>query len=236
MAIVNQSKCVGCKKCLLYCPMAAISIKEKKAFVDQDECVECGICLNQCKFGALSIPELSWPRNIRSELSNPKCPCKTGVLGRSTEEMKTNDVTGRFKEGEVGLCAELGRPGTGARISELEKVAMALAKVDGIEFEPCNPITALMVDNTGKMREDVLQEKIMSGIVEVKFPVERTREVLTALKEVEPTINTVFSVDMITVVYPDGSQPPVEIAREMGIDVYPNCKTNMGIGCHKLAR
>jgi hypothetical protein len=144
--------------------------------------------------------------------------------------MKTNDVTNRFKEGEVGLCVELGRPGTGTTFREVEKVSIAFAKIDGVVFEKQNPVTALLADNTGKIREDVLDEKILSGIVEVLFPVEKTREVLTALKQVEPTLNTVCSVGCVTRVYKDGSLPPLDIAREMGIWVSSNCKTNMGLG------
>jgi hypothetical protein len=152
------------------------------------------------------------------------------VTGRGTEEMKTNDVTNRFKEGEVGLCVELGRPGTGCTFRDVEKVALALGKIEGVQFEAQNPVFALMLDSTGKIREDVLDERILSGIVEVLFPVEKTEAALMALKAAEPEVNTVFSVGMITRVCPDGSMPPIEIARKMGFWVSPNCKTNMGLG------
>jgi hypothetical protein len=62
--------------------------------------------------------------------------------GRGTEEMKTNDVTGRYRDGEVGIAAELGRPCVGFRFRDLERVTTGLAE-RGIRFEPDNPVTVL---------------------------------------------------------------------------------------------
>ena len=46
--------------------------------------------------------ELSWPRIVRRAFSDPVVPHEsTGVHGRGTEEVKTNDVSGRVKVGEV---------------------------------------------------------------------------------------------------------------------------------------
>ena len=74
--------------------------------------------------------------------------------------MKTNEVTGRFKSGEVGIAIELGRPGTGARFRDVEKVTQAVAKL-GVELEPQNPLTFLITDSTtGRIDEDVLDEKV----------------------------------------------------------------------------
>ena len=51
------------------------------------------------------------PRILRSRVPHES----TGVEGRGTEEVKTNDVSGRVKMGEVGFTIELGRPGVGVR-------------------------------------------------------------------------------------------------------------------------
>jgi hypothetical protein len=45
----------------------------------------------------------------------------TGVTGRGTEEVKTNVVSGRVRKGRVGLCIDVGRPGAGARMYDVEK-------------------------------------------------------------------------------------------------------------------
>ena len=75
-----------------------------------------------CPTGALTPPKLTWPRTLRAEFSDPnvKHP-STGGGGRGTEEIKTNDVTGRVQEGKIGFAVELGRPGLGARFHDLRR-------------------------------------------------------------------------------------------------------------------
>jgi len=52
-----------------------------------------------------------------------------------TEEMKTNDVTGRFRTGEVGFAIDVGRPnGGGIYLREVEKSRKRLAPL-GVQFE-----------------------------------------------------------------------------------------------------
>lgn len=81
--------------------------------------------------------------------------------GRGTEEMKTNDVTGRYQPGWVAMNVEVGRPGTGTRLTEVQKVVRALA-AKGVEFEPANPLTSLLANpRTGDMRPEVLNEKVL---------------------------------------------------------------------------
>src|SRR3979490_309335 len=64
---------------------------------------------------AFEPDELSWPRIVRRAFSDPRVPHEsTGVEGRGTEEVKTNDVSNRVKVGEVGFTIEFGRPGVGA--------------------------------------------------------------------------------------------------------------------------
>ena len=52
-----------------------------------------------CPTNAHIQPELSWPRILRAMWSDPIAVFpKTMMPGRGTQEMKTNDVTNRFKE------------------------------------------------------------------------------------------------------------------------------------------
>jgi hypothetical protein len=145
--------------------------------------------------------------------------------------MKTNEVTGRFKWGEAGMAVEMGRPGVGARFSDIEKVAMAIAAVGGITFEPKNPLTGLMADKkTGKMNEEVMGEKVLSAIIELMVPQRRIPEIIAAVRKVSKEISTVCSFDLTTKVDPDGGIAAFELAKAAGIQPTLNGKANVGLG------
>jgi NAD-dependent dihydropyrimidine dehydrogenase PreA subunit len=152
------------------------------------------------------------------------------ISGRGTVEMKMNDVMGRFKRGRAGLAAEVGRPGVGARFRDVQIVTRALASI-GVTFEPENPLTELMTDvQTGTLREDILNEKVLSCIIEFDVPLEALARVLARMKEVARQIDTVFAVDLISVVNEDGSIPTVPIAESLGLEPSIAGKTNVGLG------
>jgi len=230
---IDPELCIACEACLPYCPMAAISMKDDVAAIDEDECVDCGVCLKSgcCPVDAFVFEPAPWPRSLRSTFSDPRTEHKeTKIAGRGTEEMKTNDVTGRFQHGWVGMGCEFGRPGIGTRFRDVDKVAQVLAK-HGVEFEAKNPVTFLMEDpKTGKIREDVLNEKVLSGIIECLFPIEKFEEIMNALKEVSKEVDTVFSVEVINRADPDGSYPLRKMLDKMGVPYYINGKQNVGLG------
>lgn len=229
---IDEDSCIACGLCVPYCPMGAINMDDI-ATIDEDECIDCGVCLRAkvCPVDAFIYEPAPWPRSLRAVFSDPTTEHKeTTVTGRGTEEMKTNDVTGRFKRGWVGIGIELGRPGVGARFRDVDKVAQAMAR-SGARFEPNSPVTLLMEDvGAGKLRDDVLDEKVLSAIIECGFPIEKVRTALTALKEVAQDVDTVFSVDCISVAEPDGSLPVDKILSELEISRYINGKTNVGLG------
>ncbi len=230
---IDEEKCITCELCVPYCPMEAISMKDDVAVIDHDECVDCHVCLRAgvCPVDCIIFEPAPWPRSLRATFSDPIVDHKvTGVAGRGTEEMKTNDVTGRFKRGWVGIGLEFGRPGTGTRFHDVEKAAQVMAKL-GVKFEPKNPVTFLMEDvTTGKIKEEVLNEKVLSAIIECVFPIEKLKDVLMALEEVSKEADTVFSVACINRAEPDGSFPVERILSELGIPYYMNGKNNVGLG------
>src|SRR5229473_1301153 len=120
-----------------------------------------------CPTAAFEPDELVWPRTVRRAFSDPRVPHEsTGVEGRGTEEVKTNDVSGRVQRGEAGFTIEFGRPGVGVWFRDIQKMTRALAQAN-VPFENKNPLTLLMSDvSTGTLREDILDEKILSAIVE----------------------------------------------------------------------
>src|SRR5713226_10408409 len=158
-----------------------------------------------CPTAAFEPDELAWPRTVRRAFSDPRVPHEsTGVEGRGTEEVKTNDVSGRVQLGEVGFTIEFGRPGVGVWFHEIQKMTTALAQA-GVAFEKKNPITSLMSDvATGTLRQDILGEKILSAIVEIKVPVSRTEEIILLVREVEKQVDTVVALGVGTRCDADG--------------------------------
>src|SRR5450432_2067644 len=124
-----------------------------------------------CPTAAFEPEELVWPRVVRRAFSDPRVPHEsTGIEGRGTEEVKTNDVSDRVKVGEVGFTIELGRPGVGVWMREIQQMCLRLGAA-GVSFEKRNPITSLMTDvRSGTLREDILGEKVMLAIVEDQGP------------------------------------------------------------------
>ena len=230
---VNEDKCSGCELCLDYCPVEAIVIEEKKARIDEDLCTECGNCkrIDICPEDAFEETELEWPRSIRAIFSNPLSECKeTGVTGRGTEEMKTNDVVGRFGPNDIGFAVDVGRPNVGTRLKEVEKLTKVVAEI-GVLFAPDNPLTFLMKNKqTGELKPEVRNENVISSIIEFKVGLDKVLGVVRALKKVAKNIDTVFSVGVISRVGVDGSIPVRSLLESERIDIRPNGKTNLGLG------
>lgn len=184
-----------------------------------------------CPTAAFEPDDLQWPRVVRRAFSDPRATHEaTGVQGRGTEEAKTNDVTGRVKQGEVGFTIEFGRPGVGVWFEDIQKMTQALAKAN-VPFEKRNPLTLLMSDvSTGTLKPDVLGEKVLSAIVEIKVPVERTEEIIRLVHQVEKQIRTVVALGVSTRCDENGEENVVAPILERSGYRLHRAKTNTGLG------
>lgn len=229
---VNENLCVGCKSCVPYCPVHAITVEDSVAKIDLEVCTECNACFRSgaCKLNALEPDDnIQWPRIVRPQLSDVFTEYQ-GVAGRGTEEMKTNDVTGRYKRGYSGIAIELGRPGVGTNFRDVELLTQIVAK-HGAIFEPKNPVTSYISDlSTGKIQEDILDERVISAIIEVLVKNEELENVIKAILEVSDKLDTVFSLDVVCIVNPDNTISAQKILDKIGVSYRPNCKTNVGLG------
>ncbi len=228
---INEDRCTRCRFCIAYCPVGAIETTAEKVLIMQDVCVECGVCLRSgsCQYDAIYRQELGWPRALRAQFSDPvEAHPDTGIPGRGTCEMKTNEVTGRFRKGEVGFAIEMGRPGISTSFGDVEKVAMALAGT--VEFEPLNPVTFLIDPSNGRLKDDrVREEKALSAIIECKTTEDRGLDVLRILEEASKEIGTVFSLCVVNR-YSDRGVPFKETMEAAGYVPRINGKTNVGLG------
>ena len=184
-----------------------------------------------CPTAAFEPEDLQWPRVVRRAFSDPRATHEsTGVQGRGTEEVKTNDVTHRVKRGEVGITIEFGRPGVGVWFRDIEKMTRAMAEA-GVPFEKKNPLTLLMSDvATGSLKEDILNEKVLSAIVEIKVTVDRIEEIIHLVREVEKDLNTVVALGVGTRCDENGDENVVApILERLGYRI-ERAKTNTGLG------
>jgi hypothetical protein len=108
-------------------------------------------------------------------------------------------------------------------------MTQALAGI-GIEFESKNPVTHMMTNRqTGKLRDDILNEKILSAIVEFKTPIENVPAVLQRVEAVSKTLKTVVSVGVSTRCGEHGSSALDKVLVQEGFS-FVRGKTNLGLG------
>lgn len=238
MAVINQEKCIGCRVCQTYCTVDAIMYDEalKKCYIDQGICTECYVCLRQkvCPVNAIEPADLTdFYKQFQHVISDPmETHGVTGTTGRGTEEVKTNDVTGKVKKGQVGIAVDMGRPGLGVYLRDASKVAMAIAAA-GVKLLPAEhtPLAAIMKDiKTGELVEECLDYHLLSVIVEGVCEESQLKDVLKALQKVEKEIETVFSLGLITRVDENGQAKALEVLDELGIPQPHRGKINVGLG------
>jgi len=232
-ATINHDECVECGTCLrgmsqehLNPTMVRTVRKLAKIFLFRFEPEP-----DVCPTAAFTMNELEMPRLIRQVFSDPVVEHKsTGIKGRGTEEVKTNDVNPRVGVGEVGYTIEFGRPGVGVRFRDIQKMTRALAKLN-VAFEDKNPISHLMSDKSkGTIREDILDEKILSGIVEIRSKLGQVESVLDTVEDINELIDTVMAVGISTRCDERGEDKTLApLLEELGFD-YERAKTNMGLG------
>ncbi len=232
-AVINDDACVECGTCYRGMstenlnPVLIRSIRKIARFLRFRFEPEPDVCPTS----AFEMNELQMPRLIRQIFSDPVVEHQsTGIKGRGTEEVKTNDVNLRVDTGEVGYTIEFGRPGVGVRFSDIQEMTRQLA-IEGVTFEKNNPITHLMINtDTGDLHSDILSEKILSAIVEIKTTIEKVEEVLETVNKVNQNIDTVVAVGISTRCDENGEDNLLAPRLEDLGAFYERAKTNFGLG------
>jgi ferredoxin len=231
-AVVNRDECVECYTCYRGMSLEHLNPNLVRLFRGMLSLARLRFDPEPdvCPTAAIVPDELEWPRTVRRAFSDVTATHEsTGIHGRGTEEVKTNDVTGRVDVGTVGLTVELGRPGVGARFHDVQRVTRALA-AQPVTFEERNPITNLMTDRaTGDLNPEILDEKVMSCIIEVAMAEPDAPAVLDRLDRVSRDLDTVMALGVAVRCADDGSTSVEEMLERARYEPVW-AKTNVGIG------
>jgi uncharacterized protein len=79
---VKESECIGCAKCLRWCPVKAISLKDEKAVIDQEACLGCGECTVMCLEGAIDIRWVTDLTVAQEKIAEYACAVLQGKEGK----------------------------------------------------------------------------------------------------------------------------------------------------------
>jgi hypothetical protein len=71
---------------------------------------------------------------------------------------------------------------------------------------------------------------VLSAMIESITPIENLPTVIKELREVASQIDTVFSLTITTRLDADGSAPCEKVLSDLGVPLYINGKTNVGLG------
>ena len=100
-----------------------------------------------------------------------------------------------------------------------------------VEFEPNNPLTALMDPETGCFDQALLPQRVLSAIIEIRLSsLADLEQVIPVILDVSQKIDTVFSLSIISRFEETGELPVLGQLTKLGISYAPNAKINLGLG------
>jgi hypothetical protein len=151
------------------------------------------------------------------------------IPGRGTDESKTNDVTNRIVPGQVGILVELGRPSVGCRFRDVVSLVRLLEQLGGRLIEE-NPIFEWIQPGDVPISQELACQRILSAVVEIRIDREELRCVLEALTEFSESVNTVFTVGVVSRFDENGGLSVLDDLYSAGIEPLAQTKVNLGLG------
>jgi hypothetical protein len=134
-------RCIGCRKCLSWCPVGAISVESKKAVIDPDVCIGCAECIVVCPEKAIRIEWSSLGSGVQEKMAEYAAGAlKSKKRGKTLFINFIMDVSPQCDCYPFSDAAVV--PDVGILVSR-DPVAIDLASVDLINRQPGIKGTAL---------------------------------------------------------------------------------------------
>ena len=209
--------------------------------IREQDCCDCGNCLrcSDCPTGALHESPDSYlpPREVRRFFSDPTpIHTSTGVPGRGTEECKTNDVRGFVKGDRIGVLIEFGRPGRGARLSQVEPTLRDQAH-RGRTIVSSNPLHELLADPAaGRLEAEYRDQLVLSVIVEYLLRVGELDDLLAGLRGTLDNCGTAAAVSVIYCPEETVEEAICSSLLDHGFSFGASAKVNVGLGHLRWSR
>ena len=110
---IDESRCIGCSRCMKICPTEAIRINRGKAIIQEHRCIDCGKCYEECPVQAVAIKDDDFEDIHRYSHSVALLPAV--FMGQFPDEISVSQV--------YATLYELGF----AHVMEVESAAMIFA-------------------------------------------------------------------------------------------------------------
>ncbi|MGB3932999.1 MAG: 4Fe-4S dicluster domain-containing protein, partial [bacterium] len=124
---ISAANCKNCYRCVRFCPVKAISIRDDQARIEDKACIQCGICVNQC------------PQNAKQIQGGLEAVLRYRASGQPLLLSLAPSYSGAFEQSLTEIAAELLKRGfslveetaVGARIVAGEYRRLVAAQGDG---------------------------------------------------------------------------------------------------------
>jgi uncharacterized protein len=136
---VNHATCKACRLCVTYCPVNAISLKEKKAFIDQQTCIGCGECIAVCPEGAIDVQWTDDVDTLQKKMVEHAC----GALAHKKNTVYLNFVLDVSPACDCYPCNDTPVVPDIGILASLDPVAIDAASADLVNSMESIPGTAI---------------------------------------------------------------------------------------------
>jgi uncharacterized Fe-S center protein len=137
---VNTQTCIGCRMCVPYCPVDAITVQEKKASINAKRCIGCGECTIICPSKAIEIQWNESPDIFQKKMAEYACGALKGKEKKVvflSFVMQVSPACDCYPNSDAPIVKDIGI------LASIDPVAIDAASCDLVNNEESVPGTAI---------------------------------------------------------------------------------------------